>query len=427
MHKLKRTIEELLGRSYQTPQRDQFLGRAQRPERAARSEPHWEQRWDDASAAVPLVAPDLSDKAALLSQLGADANGIEPLPWWGNDPTCCFCQQLGRYTSDEDWLKQGVAMSDIIGEKSALLAQLSGMIAKIHPDGGMYEITPQIRLHRSSQEESCSCPCVYHPMLSFLVQGQKRAEIDDHVIEYHSGDVFIAGLDMPAQYRVMRATKEQPLLGISFLIEPMTMQEVMLQLQPLEQQKLLECEFSVLSDHATLDELKTIRRVMELVERGTTNEYPYNLMVRELYYYVLSSQHGLSLRKLFTAGAQDYKIAKVIAYLKDNYRRSDIEVENLAQMVYMAVPTFYRHFKEATSLSPLQYLKRLRLLEAKRLMISESLSASAAGYEVGYISEQHFSRDYKKFFGRPPMQDVSQSISLNTRNEESLVAATLQA
>ena len=96
-------------------------------------------------------------------------------------------------------------------------------------------------------------------------------------------------------------------------------------------------------------------------------------------------------------------------------------------MVYMAVPTFYRHFKEATSLSPLQYLKRLRLLEAKRLMISESMSASAAGYEVGYISEQHFSRDYKKFFGRPPMQDVSQSISINASNEESLVGAALQA
>lgn len=96
-------------------------------------------------------------------------------------------------------------------------------------------------------------------------------------------------------------------------------------------------------------------------------------------------------------------------------------------MVFMAVPTFYRHFKEATSLSPLQYLKRLRLMEAKRLMLSESLSASAAGYEVGYISEQHFSRDYKKFFGRPPMQDVAQSIAVNSANEDNLVGARLQA
>ncbi len=402
MHKLKRTIEELLCRSY-LPKLNSKLD-------SCTPEHHWEQ---DVAAIERFFAE-------------ADANGREPL-MLECDPECCFCQHQGCYTCDEEWLDKGVAMSGLVGEKSALLSELSAMVAKIHAEDGLYEITPQIRLHRSSVEAKCSCPCVYHPMLSFLLQGQKRAEVDDHIIEYHAGDVFITGLDMPAQYRIMRASKEQPLLAISFLIEPMTMQEVMLQLQPLEQQNLMECEFSVLSDHATLDELKTIRRVMELVARGTTNEYPYNLMVRELYYYILSSQHGLSLRKIFTSGAQDYKIAKVIHYLKDNYRRSDIEVENLAQMVYMAVPTFYRHFKEATSLSPLQYLKRLRLLEAKRLMISESMSASAAGYEVGYISEQHFSRDYKKFFGRPPMQDVSQSISINASNEESLVGAALQA
>lgn len=121
-------------------------------------------------------------------------------------------------------------MSDLVGEKSALLSELSAMVAKVHAEDGLYEITPQIRLHRSSVEAKCSCPCVYHPMLSFLLQGQKRAEVDEHIIEYHAGDVFITGLDMPAQYRIMRASKEQPLLAISFLIEPMTMQEVMLQL-----------------------------------------------------------------------------------------------------------------------------------------------------------------------------------------------------
>ncbi|MDT3663614.1 MAG: AraC family transcriptional regulator [Anaerobiospirillum sp.] len=410
MQKLKRAIEELLGCSYQPKLPPQRANKLPPQPNCLMTEHQWEH---DAAAMERFFA-------------AVDANGNEPLIL-DCDPECCFCQHQGCYTCDEDWLNNGVAMSDLVGEKSALLCELSAMVAKVHPEDGLYEITPQIRLHRSSAKAPCSCPCVYHPMLSFLLQGQKRAEVDDHIIEYHAGDVFIAGLDMPAQYRVMRASKEQPLLAISFLIEPMTMQEVMLQLQPLEQQNLMECEFSVLSDHATLDELKTIRRVMELVERGTTNEYPYNLMVRELYYYILSSQHGLSLRKIFTSGAQDYKIAKVIHYLKDNYRRSDIEVENLAQMVYMAVPTFYRHFKEATSLSPLQYLKRLRLFEAKRLMISESMSASAAGYEVGYISEQHFSRDYKKFFGRPPMQDVAQSITINASNEESLVGAALQA
>ena len=425
MHKLKGLVEELLGHSYQPKLRV----RCSSQDGTDLLGTNWTDHPYLGHGPQGFAPDEDGSRAKLTLGADADANGFEPEPELVlvDSSCCCFCTQQGSYTSDEDWLRQGVAMSDIIGEKAALLQELGSMIAAVHTEDGQYEITPQIRLNRNSKNAPCSCPCVYRPMLSFLIQGQKRAEIDEHIIEYHAGDIFIVGLDMPAQYRVMSASVEQPLLGISFLIEPMIMQEVMLQLQPLEQQNLIECEFSVLSDHATVDELKTIRRIMELVQRGTTNEYPYNLMVRELYYYVLSSQHGLSLRKLLTAGAQDYKIAKVIHYLKDNYRRSDIEVEELAQMVFMAVPTFYRHFKEATSLSPLQYLKRLRLMEAKRLMLSESLSASAAGYEVGYISEQHFSRDYKKFFGRPPMQDVAQSIAVNSASEDNLVGARLQA
>ena len=75
----------------------------------------------------------------------------------------------------------------------------------------------------------------------------------------------------------------------------------------------------------------------------------------------------------------------------------------------MAVPTFYRHFKAATTLSPLQYIKQLRLQEAKRLMLNEHMQAATAGFQVGYISEQHFSRDYKRFFGLPPLQDIART------------------
>lgn len=424
MHKLKGMIEELLGHSYQPKLRV----RCRSQDGTDLLGTNWTDHPYLGNGPQGFDPDEHGSRAGFAFGADANANGFEPEPLLVDTSCCCFCTQQGSYTSDEDWLRQGGAMSDIIGEKAALLQELSAMVAAVHQPGQPpYEITPQIRVNSTTEPLACSCPTVYRPMLSFLIQGHKRAEIEEHVIDYFAGDVFITGLDIPAQYRVVSASKEKPLMGISFLIEPMIMQEVMLQLQPLEQQNLIECEFSVLSDHATVDELKTIRRIMELVKRGTTNEYPYNLMVRELYYYVLSSQHGLSLRKLFTAGAQDYKIAKVIHYLKDNYRRSDIEVEELAQMVFMAVPTFYRHFKEATSLSPLQYLKRLRLMEAKRLMLSESLSASAAGYEVGYISEQHFSRDYKKFFGRPPMQDVAQSIAVNSANEDNLVGARLQA
>lgn len=157
--------------------------------------------------------------------------------------------------------------------------------------------------------------------------------------------------------------------------------------------------------YATRAELMTLERMVDLHLQGIDYDLPFSLLLKELYFFVLVAPHGRILRQLFSHGAPEYKIAQAISFLRANLR-SDVTMESLAAKVYMAVPTFYKHFKQATSLSPLQYLKRLRLYEARRLMLTESLTAAAASYEVGYMSEQHFSRDYKKFFGRPPLQDL---------------------
>ena len=156
---------------------------------------------------------------------------------------------------------------------------------------------------------------------------------------------------------------------------------------------------------ATQAELMTLERMVDLHLQGIDYDLPFLLLLKELYFFVLVAPHGHILRQLFSHGAPEYKIAQAISFLRANLR-SDVTMESLAAKVYMAVPTFYKHFKQITSLSPLQYLKRLRLYEARRLMLTKSLTAAAASYEVGYMSEQHFSRDYKKFFGRPPLQDL---------------------
>ena len=245
-------------------------------------------------------------------------------------------------------------------------------------------------------------------MITFMINGQKTSAIGDSQFIYNAGDIFISGVDIPAQFMVKDVSHEQPGFSVSIYIDPAMLQEIMSQLPPLNQQELLNSEFSANSDRATAAEILTLSRIVDLYINGVNYDFPYSLLLKELYFYVLTAKHGMSLRKIFTNGAQDYKIAKAIHYLRENFR-DDVAIENLAGMVYMAVPTFYKHFKQVTAMSPLQYLKRLRLYEAKRLMISNSLTAAAAGYEVGYSSEQHFSRDYKKLFGRPPLQDIKES------------------
>ena len=296
-------------------------------------------------------------------------------------------------------------LNQLLMDREALMQCIVQQMTALMQDTYTLNIGDSISLHRFDQSVPCSGTCLYKPMLSFMVRGHKTCILGKRTIHYESGDLFITGLDIPAQFQVSNPSPDRPGFSVAFILKPDILQEVIEQLPPLPDYELCECDSCTLSDQATASELLTLYRILDMYQRGQYNDLLGNLIVKELYSLVLTSCHGMELRRLSTAGAQSSKIAKVIHYIRDNYR-SDIDIEALADMAYMAVPTFYKHFKQATSLSPLQYLKRMRLYEAKRLMLNEALSASAAGYEVGYVSEQHFSRDYKKLFGRPPLQDV---------------------
>ncbi len=239
--------------------------------------------------------------------------------------------------------------------------------------------------------------------------------------ESMSPDFFIVGASSSSMAKELRralsqASATHPCYMLTVSLNPELLQEVVSQVpHEVEKAANMPVDSSVTGDQnqcsgnqncrATQAELMTLERMVDLHLQGIDYDLPFLLLLKELYFFVLVAPHGHILRQLFSHGAPEYKIAQAISFLRANLR-SDVTMESLAAKVYMAVPTFYKHFKQATSLSPLQYLKRLRLYEARRLMLTESLTAAAASYEVGYMSEQHFSRDYKKFFGRPPLQDL---------------------
>ena len=236
--------------------------------------------------------------------------------------------------------------------------------------------------------------------------------------ESMSPDFFIVGASSCSMTKELRralsqASATHPCYMLTVSLNPELLQEVVSQVpHEVEKAANMPVDSSVTGDQnqcsgnqncrATQAELMTLERMVDLHLQGIDYDLPFLLLLKELYFFVLVASHGHILRQLFSP---EYKIAQAISFLRANLR-SDVTMESLAAKVYMAVPTFYKHFKQATSLSPLQYLKRLRLYEARRLMLTESLTAAAASYEVGYMSEQHFSRDYNKLFGRPPLQDL---------------------
>lgn len=137
------------------------------------------------------------------------------------------------------------------------------------------------------------------------------------------------------------------------------------------------------------------------------------LVRREIVYRLLTSEQGPRLRQMAVFGGNAHRIAKAVQVLRSKFNEP-LSVEQLASDMGMSVSSFHQHFKNATSMSPLQFQKMLRLQEARRLLISEDVDASSAAVRVGYEDASQFTREYKRLFGNPPMRDVSQLKQLTT-------------
>lgn len=160
--------------------------------------------------------------------------------------------------------------------------------------------------------------------------------------------------------------------------------------------------FSVNSLDADL--LDAVVRLVRLIEIPTEAPVLLPLVKREIIYRLLMGEQGERLRHIAILGGYTPPIAKVIERLHRDLDQP-IRIENIAREVGMSVSGFHQHFKAVTAMSQLQFQKRLRLQEARHLMLGEGLDAASAGYRVGYHNTAHFNREYKSLFGLPPMRD----------------------
>jgi AraC-like DNA-binding protein len=151
--------------------------------------------------------------------------------------------------------------------------------------------------------------------------------------------------------------------------------------------------------------LDAIVRLARLVNSPAEARILMPLIKREIVYRLLVGDQGGRLSHLTISSGYTSNIARAVERLRQDFDQS-VRIEELAQVLGMSVSSFHQHFKSVTAMSPLQFQKRLRLQEARRLMLSEDLDATSAAYQVGYNDAAHFSREYKSVFGDPPMRDV---------------------
>ena len=245
---------------------------------------------------------------------------------------------------------------------------------------------------------------IYRPCLCVVVQGAKQVTLGDRTLAYDELQCLIVSIDLPAIGRVTRASAAEPYLAIALEFDVQVMRAVMEELDhPPKPNDGVGAAIFVDTMVPPLGDC--MLRLIRMLETPQAIPVLFPAIMREICFWLLTGPNGGEVCKLALPNSHTRRIADAIYLLRDNFARP-IRVEELAAAARMSVSSFHQHFKTLTSMTPLQYQKQLRLLEARRLMTADGANVSSAAYRVGYESASQFSREYSRMFGAAPKRDA---------------------
>lgn len=246
---------------------------------------------------------------------------------------------------------------------------------------------------------------VYEPSVCLVVQGSKRVVVGNESYVYDENQYLITSVDLPAFFQVVDASEERPLLGLKLTFDMHEVSQLMVD-SKFPHHRTQQCGHGMATSELTLPLLAAFRRLLDLFDEEDDVPILAPIIQKEIVYRLLMGEQGARLRHIASAGSQSQQIARAIEWLKKNFAQQ-LRIEDLAAQARMSTSSFHNHFRSMTALSPLQYQKHLRLHEARRLMLAESLDAATAAFQVGYESPSQFNREYRRLFDAPPLRDVS--------------------
>ncbi|MCR9954385.1 AraC family transcriptional regulator [Vibrio parahaemolyticus] len=244
----------------------------------------------------------------------------------------------------------------------------------------------------------------HNPSICLIAQGRKRVLLGEESFIYDANHFLISSVDLPIIANIIEASEEQSYLGLIMELDLTEISQLIVDSElAFTQSK--EAQKGIAVGELSESLLDAFVRLAELLDEGQNIKILAPIIKREIFYRLLMSEQGTRLHQIVTAGSHSHQIAKAIDWLKNNFVKP-LSVGDLASYTGMSKSSFYTHFRSMTSMTPLQFQKKLRLSEARRLMLTENLDAMAATFKVGYESPSQFSREYSRLFGAPPSKDI---------------------
>ena len=295
--------------------------------------------------------------------------------------------------------------------------RLAGMVAGMALQEGFTASALEYVHFMRSERPMQRTPVMYEPCICIIVQGRKRAYLGDAMFVYDARQYLVVSAPLPFEADT-EATPDHPMLGIHLGIQQSLAAELALAVQEAQAGVKADAPTKLVGAPAfmyatTVDNTlaETVLRLLQALASPLEAKILAPAIVREIYFRILMGEQGAAMRAALGQGSHFQKITRALRMIHEGLSNK-LDVDSLAHESGMSVPAFHLHFKQVTSTTPIQYIKAMRLHKARLLMIRSGMNAYTASNTVGYESSSQFSREFKRLFGRSPLDEVKQMRSV---------------
>lgn len=241
---------------------------------------------------------------------------------------------------------------------------------------------------------------VQKPLIAICLQGRKRVSMGASSFEYGVAEALVITADVPTISEITEASPVAPYYALALELDPAQLRAL-----SIEADLRTGDAGPVRVEPVDPDVTDAALRLMRLLDRPAAQPVLGEALLREMHYWLLAGRHGPAIRALGAVDSHAHRIAKAVALIRRDYADT-LRISDLAAVTGMSESSFHQHFRAITTLSPLQFQKQLRLIEARRLMLAQGAAIGHVAHAVGYESVPQFTRDYARLFGMPPGRDM---------------------
>ncbi|MFI2300779.1 AraC family transcriptional regulator N-terminal domain-containing protein [Actinacidiphila glaucinigra] len=244
------------------------------------------------------------------------------------------------------------------------------------------------------------------PLLVVMARGGKRLLLGEEVHDYRAGQYLLVTAVLPVTGHYLDVSAQDPALGMGLVLRAAAIAPLLLETPPGRRARAASHPPAIATGEAGPDLLDAVVRLLRLLDHPADAPVLAPMIEREILWRLLTGPHGAMVRQIGLADSGLSHVSRAIRWIRDNYAQS-LRIDDLARLAGMSPSAFHRHFRAVTTMSPLQFQKRIRLQEARSLLVARPDDVAGVGHVVGYASPTQFNREYRRLFGAPPGQDAA--------------------